>query len=181
MEDRVSPLAFKRISEKEGFEHMRKFLRVCENALTNLSLASIFLIMILTTIDTVGRYVLHLPIRGAYEFIQDYLMVSAVFFGICYAYRGDGFISIDLLVARLPRQAKITLNYFSQVCCILLTFIFVWATIKRCLRSIALVENMPLVWNLPLWPAYAVIPVGLFFAALVMILDLWGVKKKSAP
>jgi len=159
---------------------MRRFLEVCENALTTLSLASIFFIMILTTIDAVGRYVFHLPVRGAYEIIQDYLMVIAVFFGICYAYRGGGFISVDFLVDRMPRKIKITLNYFSQVCCILLSVIFVWAAIKRCLRAIDLVENTPQLWNLPLWPSYAVIPVGLFFATIVMIVHLWGMKKKSA-
>jgi TRAP-type C4-dicarboxylate transport system permease small subunit len=159
---------------------MRRLLEICENALTTLSLASIFFIMILTTIDAVGRYVFHLPVRGAYEIIQDYLMVIAVFFGICYAYRGGGFISVDFLVDRLPRQAKITLNTFSQVFCILLSVIFVWAAIKRCLRAIDLVENTPQLWNLPLWPSYAVIPVGLFFATIVMIVHLWGMKKKSA-
>ena len=158
---------------------MRKLLRNCENALTSLSLVSLFRIMILTTVDTVGRYLFHLPIRGAYEVTQDYLMVSVVFFGICHAYRGGGFIKIDLLVDRLPPQAKITLKYFSQAFCILLTVIFVWATINRCLRSIALVENIPQVWNIPLWPAYAVIPVGLFFTMLIMLLDIWEMRKKS--
>src|SRR5512144_1915795 len=105
---------------------MRRFLEIWENALTTLSLASIFFIMILTTIDAVGRYVFHLPVRGAYEIIQDYLMVIAVFFGICYAYREGGFISVDFLVDRLPRRAKIALNYFSEICCILLSMIFVW-------------------------------------------------------
>ena len=158
---------------------MRRLLGICESILTALSLASIFFIMILTTIDAVGRYVFHLPIRGAYEIIQDYLMVIAVFFGICYAYRGGGFISVDFLVDRLPRRLKIALNCFSQLCCILLSMIFVWATIKRCLRAIDLVENIPQIWDLPLWPAYAVIPVGLFFATLVMVFHLWGMRKKS--
>jgi len=158
---------------------MRRFLEICEKTLTTLSLASIFFIMILTTVDAVGRYAFRLPIKGAYEIIQDYLMVMAVFFGICYAFRGGGFISVDFLVDRMPNKIKIALNYFSQVFCILLSMIFVWATIKRCLRAIDLVENTPQLWNLPLWPSYAVIPVGLFFATLVMIFHLWGIGKKS--
>ena len=158
---------------------MRRFLEVCENTLTTLSLAAIFFIMMLTTIDAVGRYVFRLPIKGAYEIIQDYLMVIAVFFGICYAFRGGGFISVDFLVDRMPRKIKIALNYFSQIFCILLSMMFVWATIKRCLRAIDLAENTPQLWDLPLWPSYAVIPVGLFFATLVMIVHLWGTKKRS--
>ena len=158
---------------------MRRFLEVCENTLTTLSLAAIFFIMMLTTIDAVGRYVFRLPIKGAYEIIQDYLMVIAVFFGICYAFRGGGFISVDFLVDRMPRKIKIALSYFSQIFCILLSMMFVWATIKRCLRAIDLAENTPQLWDLPLWPSYAVIPVGLFFATLVMIVHLWGTKKRS--
>ena len=160
---------------------MRRLLEICESALTTLSLAAIFFIMMLTTIDAVGRYVFRLPIKGAYEIIQDYLMVIAVFFGICYAFRGGGLISVDFLVDRMPRKIKIGLNYFSQIFCILLSMVFVWATIKRCIRAIDLVENTPQLWDLPLWPSYAVIPVGLFFATLVMILHLLGTKKRSTP
>jgi TRAP-type C4-dicarboxylate transport system permease small subunit len=158
---------------------MRRLLGIFENILTTLSLGSIFFIMILTTADAVGRYVFRFPIKGAYEIIQDYLMIIAVFFGISYAFRGGGFISVDFLVDRMSPKIKIALNTFSQLFSIFLSVIFVWAAVKRCLRAIDLVENTPQLWNLPLWPSYAVIPVGLFFATLVMILHLWGTKKKS--
>lgn len=159
---------------------MRRVLGICEKVVTSLSLLSVFMMMILTTADSIGRYALHLPIKGAYEIIQDYLMVIAVFFGVCYAYRGGGYIRVDFLVDRLPRKARVGVNYLSQVCCVLLSIVFVWAAILKCLRSFALGENLPLVWNFPLWPAYAVIPVGLCLATFIMILDLWDVRKKSA-
>jgi TRAP-type C4-dicarboxylate transport system permease small subunit len=107
-------------------------------------------------------------------------MVIAVFFGISYASRRGGFISVDFLVDRMPGRIKVALNTFSQICCILLSIIFVWAAIKRCLRAIDLVENTPQLWNFPLWPSYAVIPVGFFFAALAMVLHLWR-RKKDVP
>ena len=43
--------------------------------------------MLLTTADRFGRYLLNRPILAAYELTTNYLIVAAIFLAMPYAYR----------------------------------------------------------------------------------------------
>ncbi len=73
----------------------RAFDRV-ELIFYGVSLLAIFLMMIIITCDAVGRYFLRNPIDGAFELVQNYLMVAAVFLSVSYTYRINGHIRLEL-------------------------------------------------------------------------------------
>jgi TRAP-type C4-dicarboxylate transport system permease small subunit len=162
---------------EESFqESMLKLLNRCENVLTYLALLSTFIIMCLTTADAVGRYVFNRPIVGAYEITESYLMIAAVFLGICAAYRDGCFIRVSFFVHRLPRKARVILNYLVQIFSILLSLFFLLATIEQTRRKIASGIILGL-WSIPVWPAYMIVSIGFFFITLLLILDLWRVRE----
>jgi len=139
-------------------------------------MVSIFGMMCLATADAAGRYVFNQPIRGAYEITEQYLMVVAVFLGVCRAYREGAFVRVTFLADHLPQQIKVGVNYFVQAISILIGIVYVFCQIRQTFRSVA--SGMTLdVWALPLWPAYAIAFLGLFLMTLTLLLDLWGVKK----
>ena len=156
---------------------MDKWFRRIEKVFTILAIASAFIMVCLTTVDAGGRYLLNMPITGAYEISEKYLMVFCVFFALGYAYREGANIRVTFLVSRLPPRAKLVVNYFAQIVSILLVMVlFVSATITN-LNRISNVLELTQKLVFPLWPAYMVIPVGLLFLSLMMVLDLWQVKK----
>jgi TRAP-type C4-dicarboxylate transport system permease small subunit len=85
---------------------MYKLLNRCENLLTYLATISTFIIMGLTTADAAGRYIFNRPIVGAYEITERYLMIAAVFLGICTAYRGGAFIRVTFLWIACRRRGR---------------------------------------------------------------------------
>jgi TRAP-type C4-dicarboxylate transport system permease small subunit len=152
----------------------------CEKVLTNIAVLSIFVMMCLTTADAIGRYIFSYPITGAYEFTEKYLMLTAVYLGASYTYRGGSTIRITILVSRLPFNIRMGLNIFAQIFSICYGFFLVVPNIQSLYRTY-LQETTLTSTSLPLWPPYVAIPVGLLLMSLFMLWDLPKVPKgKSA-
>jgi len=158
---------------------MHKLLSSIENILTFLALVSTFIMVCLTTADAGGRYLFNRPITGSYEITEKYLMVASVFLAVCYAYREGANVRVTFLVDRLPKRVKLLTYYFAQIFSILYGVFLIVATIPHTLKVIA--DGLTLsILDIPLGPAHIMVPVGLFFMSLRMLLDLWQVKKRKS-
>lgn len=156
-------------------EFSRKLLNATENVLTYSAIVTTSIMMCLITADSLARYVFNSSIVGVYEITEKYLMVGAAFLGICYAYRGGSHIRVTFLIDRFPPKPKMAVNYFVQVFSILIGTLYVVATAKKALHTIA--DGITLgVVTFPMGPACLIPAVGLFFMSLLMLLDLPRVK-----
>ena len=159
----------------EGLKLMRKVLIRLENLFTFLSVASTVVMVCLTTADALGRYFFTMPIPGAYEITESYLLVFCVYFGLVYSYREGANIRITILVSRFPQQVKLLVDYFVQIFSILyVVFLFATSTIVNFHRIGKILEMTK--FSTPLWPSYLIICVGLFLLTLWVVADLWVVK-----
>jgi TRAP-type C4-dicarboxylate transport system permease small subunit len=159
---------------------MERLLNRCENVLTYAAAFATFVMMLLTTADAAGRYLLNRPITGAYEITTNYLMVSAVFLAMAFAYYGGAHIRVTFLVDHLPRLMKLIVNHLVQIFSILYFAALVYATFKQALRTIATGTTLSSI-EIPQGPAYLLVPVGLLFASLMMLIDLRKVRKGKSP
>ena len=150
---------------------MEKVLGHFEKWSTHVAVLSIFIMMLLTTADAIGRYLFSLPLAGAYEFTEKYLMIIAVYLGASYTYRRGSTIRITLLFDRLPRKVKMVLSYFAQVFSICYGFLLVVPAVLSVIRVYdqKITLSSP---HLPLWVPYTTIPIGLFLMSLFMLRDL---------
>ena len=159
---------------------MENFLVRCEKVSTSIAVLSIFVMMCMTTADAVGRYIFSYPITGAYEVTEKYLMLTAVFLGASYTYRGGSTIRITLLVSRLPSNIRLGLNIFAQIFSICYGFFLVVPNVQSLFRTYLQGTTLTST-NLPLWPPYVAIQVGLLLMSFFMLWDLPKVPKgKSA-
>jgi len=158
---------------------MKMLLNCCETFLIYSAIVSTFMMVCLTTADAGGRYLLSLPIMGAYEITEKYFMVYLIFFSICFAYREGANVRVTFLVDHLPPQLRLAINYLVQIFSILYGISLIVVTIPHTLQVIAVGKTLD-VYNIPLGPACMVVPVGLFFMTLRMFLDLWQIKKGGA-
>lgn len=164
------------IPGKTVLKSIEKWLERCETALLYVAVFATFAMMCLTTADAAGRYLFNRPITGAYEVTEKYLMVAMVFLGIGYAYRGGAYIRVTFMVDNLPRAAKIFLDYVAQIFSIVYGAVLVVATTQQFLRVAE--DRMTLsAVDLPVAPAYVLVPVGCFFLSVLMLLDLPRVRR----
>ena len=155
---------------------IEKWLERCETVLLYVAVVATFAMMCVTTADAAGRYLLNRPITGAYEVTEKYLMVAMVFMGVCYAYRGGAYIRVTFLLDHLPRAIKIFFDYLAQIFSIVYGIVLVVATAQQYLRVSS--DRMTLsAVDIPVAPAYLIVPVGLFFLSVLMVLDLPRVRR----
>ena len=159
---------------------MEKLLSGCERVLTYLAVVSAFVMMCLTTADAGGRYLFNRPITGAYEVTTNYLMIAAVFLAMAYAYREGAHIRVTFVADRLPRGPKLVVNHLVQVVSALYCAALTFATLKQALLVISSGTALSSV-DVPLGPAYLLVPLGLFFTALMMLIDIRKVRKGKSP
>ncbi len=156
---------------------MRKLMNGCELVMLYVSTMSTFVLMLLTTADAGGRYLFNRPITGAYEITTNYLMIAAIFMALSFGYREGAYIRVTFLADRLPGKVKLVVNYFVQVVSMLYGVLLVIATFQQALRVISDHTTLSSLDFIPLGPAYVIVPVGLFFMSLAMLLDIGKVRK----
>jgi TRAP-type C4-dicarboxylate transport system permease small subunit len=155
---------------------VRRWLDRCEHGLTLVAVLATAAMMLLTTADTVGRYLLNRPILFAYEITANYLMIAAVFLALPYAYRQGANIRVTFLVDRLGGRPRLVVHHLVQVVSILYCAALVFATFQQA-RHILVTRTTFVTLDLPLWPAHLILSVGLFLLTLMMLIDLREVRK----
>jgi TRAP-type C4-dicarboxylate transport system permease small subunit len=154
---------------------MQRWLDGCEWVLTLVAALATFAMMLLTTADAAGRYLLNRPILAAYELTTNYLMVAVVFLAMPYAYRQGANIRVTFLVNRLGRTARRVVNHAVQVVSIVYCAALVFATGQQA-RHVMGTGTTFATLDLPLWPAHVVVCLGLLVTSLMLLLDLGQVR-----
>lgn len=155
---------------------MRRWLDGCERMLTLFAALATFIMMLLTTADAFGRYLLNRPILAAYELTTNYLMVAAIFLAMPYAYRQGANIRVTFLAERLRGKMKLAIDYAVQIVSILYCAALVVATWQQARHMLATKTTFATL-DLPLWPGYMVVFIGLLLTTLLMLIDLPEVRK----
>jgi TRAP-type C4-dicarboxylate transport system permease small subunit len=158
---------------------MRRWLDGCELALTLVAALATFAMMLLTAADAFGRYLLNRPILAAYELTTNYLIVAAVFLAMPYAYRQGANIRVTFLVERLRGTVRLAIDYAVQLVSILYSAVLVVATWQQARHMLATKTTFATL-DLPIWPGYMVVCIGLFLTTLMMLIDLPEVRKRRS-
>jgi TRAP-type C4-dicarboxylate transport system permease small subunit len=87
----------------------------------------LFGLMVLTTADVVGRYILNSPIRGAFE-ITELLLLTLIFAGLPLASLADEHVTLDFIDMILGQGGRLMLRRLVDLICGLLILGLAWRT-----------------------------------------------------
>ena len=155
---------------------VRRWLDRCEWVLTLVAALATFGMMLITTADAGGRYLFNRPILAAYELTTNYLMIAAVFLAMPYAYRQGANIRVTFLVERLGLRARRVVDHVVQIISLLYCAVLVFATFQQA-RHILSTGTTFVTLELPLWPAHLIVCLGLLLTTIMMLLDLFEVRR----
>ena len=105
-------------------------LKVLTKPLSHAGAAVLFMMMLLTTCDVVGRYVFNSPIMGTFE-LTEFLMVCLVFCSLAYAQSQDGHIAVDILVSRFPKFVQSIIKIANDLLTLMVLILITWMSIER--------------------------------------------------
>jgi TRAP-type C4-dicarboxylate transport system permease small subunit len=140
----------------------------------------LFVMMMLTAADVIGRYLLDAPIPGGFEIVQ-YLMALVIFAGLPLTTAADSHLSVSLLSAALRgavgRAHQIYVRLFSTVALVFIA----WRMADEAL-ILDQSEQVSGYLQFPLWPIAAVMAALASLAVLVIVVKLvLAVLGRDAP
>ena len=143
-----------------------------EKWLTLLGGIVIMLLVLLATVNVLGRWIFSLPISGYIDWVEQ-AMAFMAFLGLAYTQRLGGHIRMDILVSHLHGRRLWFTELLSTVLMLLVTLVLIYGSWLHFLRAWQIGDSS-LDINLPTWPAKLVVPVALTVLALRLLLQCWG-------
>lgn len=127
-------------------------------------------LMLITGIDVVGRYLFHRPLPGAYE-LSELAMAMVVLLGWAYNQAVKGHVDIDLLYNRLPRSIQNIIDFLIPLLGLTLFVFIAWQAINFTLDSIGWNETTE-VLDIPVWILKLMIFIGAAAISFEFIADI---------
>lgn len=101
--------------------------RALDNVLGLLSATILFILMLLTTVDVLGRYLFNAPLPGGFE-ITELMMAALVFAAMPAVTRREDHIVIDLLDFMMPKWIVRPRQVIVYLLCAVLCALWAWRT-----------------------------------------------------
>lgn len=137
--------------------------------LNNVGTVLLVVMMLVTTIDVIGRYIFNSPLSGASE-IAEFLQVIVVYFGIAYTATQKGHVAVDFLFTRLSQRGQRFLASFVSLVGAALFALIAWQSIAQSLVFKMTTRSSP-VLEIPVWPFVLVVAFGSGLISIVLFGD----------
>lgn len=132
--------------------------------------------MLMITVDVLGRWIFDFPIKGTYDFTQSGLSM-VIFLGLAYTHQVREHISIDFLVEKFPEKIQNILNSIINIfiagIIILLAF-QLWENSQRLFHSNTVTGDL----NLPIYIFAIMATIGTTVFALTAVMNAIVYAKK---
>jgi TRAP-type C4-dicarboxylate transport system permease small subunit len=76
----------------------------------------LFVLMAVTTVDVIGRYLLNWPLRGGFE-LTELLLLTLIFAGLPLVSRADEHVTMDFIDSALPARGGMWLRRLVDLVC----------------------------------------------------------------
>lgn len=117
--------------EDKGFgSGIERIISPVLKALHYLGMIFALLMMLLTTVHAIGRYIFGLPVPGLVE-LSSYMLVAMIFLTAPYTEMVKGHIAIGVLVDRLSEKTQAIIDIFIYMLCLAVSVIAAWQTFVR--------------------------------------------------
>lgn len=127
---------------------------------------ALIILMLLTTVDTLMRYLFSAPLTGVLEFSEEYLMIAMVFMPISYVFIAGGHIKVELLERYFSPKVKWTIEKFNILVGLVLFILITVASIPVVQEAIEISEHSSSAIEYPMAPAYAMVTIGCFMLCI---------------
>jgi TRAP-type C4-dicarboxylate transport system permease small subunit len=141
-------------------------------ALAAVAAASLAIMIVSTSLDTIFRYSINYPIAGVFE-LNEVLMVVVVFFGIAWTQRERGHTRVVLVMRKLPIRLAVKLDIVCWILCFLFLGILGLQSAKEALISFQINEFRWGSVQMPIWWAKACVPLGCWLTCIQLLIDIW--------
>jgi TRAP-type C4-dicarboxylate transport system permease small subunit len=151
---------------------MEKLIHWVTKVLLAVSAAVLVMMMLLTAVDVVMRYIFKLPIPGAFE-LAEYMMAFIIPFAIAYCAEQNGHVSVELFFKKLPKSLQIALQFIVSSLTMVFAAIMTWQNILYIAETFG--DHLAsAVLLIPTYPFIVPVSIGVGVYALVVLFRLFN-------
>jgi TRAP-type C4-dicarboxylate transport system permease small subunit len=161
---------------KRAEELMERVTRPVVSLLKIIAMGILFLMMLLTATDVIGRYVFNRPLTGAVE-IVEFMMAVMVSFGIAYCAMIGGHVSVDIVVMHFSKKTQAIIESITSCAALVFFILITWQNVIYIEDNYLSKLKTP-VLHIAVYPFVALVAIGL--AALCLVLLLLFIRNLSA-
>jgi len=149
---------------------MSKTINTIAKVLLAVSAAVLAMMMLLTAMDVVMRYVFRMPIPGAFE-LAEYMMAFIIPFAIAYCAERNNHVSVELFFNKLPKNIQKALHSIISALTMAFAALMTWQNIEYIGETYSdhLTSSVLLI---PTYPFIVPVSIGLGIYTLIILLRL---------
>jgi TRAP-type C4-dicarboxylate transport system permease small subunit len=100
-----------------NIERIHRKMGWLSNNLTHLGSIALFAMMMLTTVDVVGRYFFNKPVLGAFE-LTEFLVLILIFSFLAPSQAKKSHVAVDLVFEHLPKRLRDIVDILNHLLCL---------------------------------------------------------------
>jgi tripartite ATP-independent transporter DctM subunit len=131
---------------------------------------SLAMMMLVTTVDVISRFIFNLPVLGSIE-ITGFLLVATILLGIPYAAAKKQHVTIDILTYKLSDRKRLVLHSITTLVAISLFSVVVWRSIQYAILMDKM-NRVTAVLQTPIFPFVLLVAFGFALTCFVLLGDL---------
>jgi len=137
----------------------------------NLCLILLFFMMILGTVDVIGRYLFNHPILGTFE-IFEILLPAIVLLGLGYTQENRAHVRMEIFISRLSVRKQTFLNFFTNGCALLISILILWRGWVLTIGYWHMGRRIPTI-EIPMFLPQLLVPIGALLLSIVLIVQMF--------
>lgn len=151
----------------------RHIVRWITEGMVIISAVMLFIMMLFSTADVIGRYFFLRPIEGAWEIVSMAFVISGAL-AIGYTQLTKGHVQINLVSDRLSPRGRAGLFIFSYSICLTGCALVTWQGWLRAWDYMhKTVGGETITLGITLWPFMLIFTVGFFWLAFILLIDIY--------
>ena len=127
------------------------------------------IMMFLTFVDVLLRYVFNSPVPGGTELIE-FMMGIVVTFSVAYTAHKRSHIGVDLVIARFSERTKKTIGCITSLLTLILFVLIFWQTVVLMLEEYHSKIISPVLY-IPVYPFIATVALGFLILCFVLLAE----------
>jgi TRAP-type C4-dicarboxylate transport system permease small subunit len=149
-----------------------RVLKRVSGGIAAIGAAALFVMMLLSVADVIGRKFFMHPVQGTAEMIGILLVVAASL-GLGYTALIKGHLRIGVIMDNLSPRGQAVIDVFSYILCIAATAIISWQASLRMYEYIfRQLGGVTAILAIPIWPFMLVMTIGFVWLTVILIVQL---------
>lgn len=147
--------------------NLKWLIQTLSRALCAVCIFVLIPLMLLTSVDVIGRFFFSKPIPGGVE-ISSYMLAVFILAGLAYTQQVKGNVQVEFFIAKLPPRAQYIINTLTTLLSLFIIALIAWQGTIDFMHD----TNVSDMLRIPRWPFKALVPLAAVLLCLELCIDL---------